>query len=376
MKILVASDSFKESMTSLEVATIVEQSFQEIDKKTEVIKVPISDGGEGFVDALVYGTNGIVKSVVVNDALSNQVMVEYGISGDLTTAFIEMARANGLEGVSPDERNPLNTSTFGTGQTILDALNQGVNKIVIGIGGSATNDGGAGMARALGVKFLDKDGNELDGSGGSLASLYSIDDTYLDPRVKDVEFIIASDVDNPLVGEQGATRVYAKQKGADDEMITLLESNLRRYAQVIFDKYNLDISNAKGAGAAGGLGAGLSVFTNAKFNPGISIVLDYVHLQEKLEDVDLVITGEGKIDQQTIYGKAPIGVAKLAKEKGIKVIAFCGITGENYESVYDHGIDEVYSIVTEEKPVEVLLAEGSANLLAKAKEIALKELKK
>lgn len=375
MKILVASDSFKESMTSFEVATVVEESFKEIDKTTEVIKVPISDGGEGFVDSLVYGTNGLIKSVVVSDSLQNSVLVDYGISGDLKTAFIEMAKANGLEGVSLDERNPLNTSTYGTGQIILDALNQGVERIVIGIGGSSTNDGGAGMARALGVKFLDKNGNELDGSGGSLARLYSIDDSYIDDRIKDVEFIVASDVDNPLVGEKGATKVYAKQKGADDEMITLLESNLRRYAQVIFDKYQIDISHEKGAGAAGGLGAGLSVFTNARFNRGIDIVLEYIQLNKKLDNVDLVITGEGKIDHQTIYGKAPIGVAKLAKEKNIKVIAFCGITGENYEVVLEHGIDEVYSIVTEEKPIELLLKEGKSNLRKAAIKVAESELK-
>lgn len=374
MKILVASDSFKESMTSLEVAEIVEKAFLDQDKTNSVIKVPISDGGEGFVESLVYATNGIIKNVLVKDSLGHDKLAYYGISSTLDTAFIEMATANGLEGIRPEDRNPVNTSTFGTGQLITAALDDGVKKIIIGIGGSATNDGGAGMARALGVKFLDESKMDLDGSGGSLARLHSIDDSKIDKRIKDVEFIVASDVDNPLIGWNGASHIYARQKGADDKMISLLDDNLSNYARIIKQKYNKDISRIPSSGAAGGLGAGLMIFADAIFKSGIDVVLDTVNLEEKLAGVDLVITGEGRIDSQTIYGKAPIGVAKRAKAKGLPVIAFCGVTSEGYEVVYDHGIDKVYQITNEIKPVSELLKEGKENLYKKALNVA-KELR-
>lgn len=376
MKILIASDSFKESMTSIEVADIIEKAFLEVNQDNTIIKIPISDGGEGFVEALIYKNNGKRVCITVMDALGRLKKSYYGLSEDKETAFIEMALVNGLEGISDNERNPLLTSTFGTGQLILDALDKGVKRIIIGLGGSATNDGGAGMANALGVRFLDRDGRELTVNGGSLARLHTIDDSNIDCRIKEVEVIIASDVDNILLGEDGTSKTYAKQKGADNQMILQLESNLENYANVLKYKYSKDFSVLKGSGAAGGLGMGLLVFTNAIIKSGIGIVLDKNHIIDKLKDVDLVVTGEGKIDSQTIYGKAPIGISKLAKKSDIKVIAFCGVTGEGYEAVYKYGIDEVYPIVSNTLSDDDVLKKGKANLYQEAIRVANEIFKK
>jgi glycerate kinase len=330
----------------------------------------IGDGGEGTVRALVEGTNGRIVKLDVEGPLSMRIESFYGISGDGKTAFIEMAAASGLEGLERELRNPLLTTTYGTGELILDAINQNVERIIIGLGGSATNDGGAGMARALGVKFLNKNGRELDGSGGSLEFLDRICMENLDERIKEVEFIVASDVDNPLVGTKGASNTFARQKGANEIMVEKLENNLIHYAHVIESTLNKDISTRPGSGAAGGLGAGLLAFTDATFRSGIDIVLELLQFDEKLDGIDLVITGEGKLDSQTIHGKAPIGVARKAKARNIPVIAFCGITGDGFETVYDHGINAVYPIVSKLVPLEESLKKGKENLYQTAYSVA------
>jgi glycerate kinase len=372
MKILIASDSFKESLSSLEVAEQIKKAFLLVDDTHNITTLPIGDGGEGTVSALVSASNGHLEQCNVIGPLGEKISSYYGISGDNKTAFIEMAAASGLELIKENERNPLKSSTYGTGQLIKNALDKGIRDFIIGLGGSATNDGGAGMARALGVVFLDKDGNELDGSGGSLIEIETIDLKGLDQRLSEVSINIASDVDNVLLGEDGATMFFGAQKGATKEIQILLEEGMLHYSNKLAEQLEKSVSNIPGAGAAGGLGAGLLAFTSAKFKSGIDTVLDYIQFDKYLDSVDLVITGEGKIDAQTVHGKAPIGVTKRAIKQNVKVIAFCGIKGDGYEEVYKHGISEVYQIALPHQSIHESIKKGNENLYIKAIEVAKK----
>ncbi|KYQ85605.1 MULTISPECIES: glycerate kinase [unclassified Thermoactinomyces] len=358
MKIVIAPDSFKESMSAMEAACAIEKGFQKVMPDAEYVKVPMADGGEGTVRSMVDATGGEIRKETVTGPLGTEVEAFYGITGDRKMAVIEMAAASGIHLVPKEKRNPLVTTTKGTGELIRAALDQGVKRIVIGIGGSATNDGGAGMAQALGAKLLDKDGNPLGFGGGELSKLDSIDLSQLDPRLKEVHIEVACDVDHPLTGERGASAVFGPQKGATPEMVAILDANLARYAQVVKETLGIDVDPIPGAGAAGGLGAGLVAFLGASLKRGVDVVAEAVQLDKHMAQASLVITGEGKIDGQTIHGKTPVGVAKRAKKYGIPVIGIAGMLGENCDAVYRHGIDALFSIVPGTVSLETALLNG------------------
>lgn len=345
MKIVIAPDSFKESMTAMEVANSIEAGFKRVFPNEEYRKVPMADGGEGTVQSLIDATNGKIIETSVTGPLGKPVSAFYGISGDGKTAVIELAAASGLHLVPEEERNPLRTTTKGTGELILAALQQNVEHIILGIGGSATNDGGAGMAQALGARLLDRNEEEIGQGGGALKDLDKIDIRTIDPRINQVKIEVACDVDNPLIGKEGASVVFGPQKGATPDMITVLDKNLTHYASVIERDLGRKIADLPGAGAAGGIGAGLAAFLQAELKSGIDIVIEAVKLEEYMKEASFVITGEGKVDSQTVHGKTPIGVAKIAKKHNIPVIAVAGLIGADSEVVYEHGIDALFSIV-------------------------------
>ncbi|MFS0750517.1 glycerate kinase [Oceanobacillus sp. 1P07AA] len=370
-KIVIAPDSFKESMTAKQAAVAIANGFKSVFKEqVDLELIPMADGGEGTTQSLADALKGTIYTKNVTGPLGDSVTASYAISGDRTTAIIEMAEASGIALVSSDKRDPLKTSTFGTGELIQVALDHGVSKIILGIGGSATNDGGAGMVEALGGRLLDSKGNSLPSGGGSLIDLDNIDLSNLDERLQDVEIIVACDVDNPLLGEYGASAIYGPQKGADNKMVAELDSALSNYHDVLERVTKKSVKDIPGAGAAGGLGAGLLAFLNAKLEPGVKIVLKETHFNNRVADADLVITGEGKIDGQTIYGKTPIGVAKAAKRINIPVIALSGTLGSDYEKVYDHGIDAAFSIVQGPCDLEDALKNGPDYLEGLARNVA------
>lgn len=342
-KIVIVPDSFKGTMSSIEVCNIVERGIKNIKPSVEIVKIPIADGGEGTVDAFLNAVGGEKVCVEVFDPLFRKVKSQYGILPDGNTAVIEMAAASGLLLVD-EGNNPCKTTTFGTGQLILDALDHECRKIIIGIGGSATNDGGIGMAAALGVKFLDKNSCEIPLNGDGLALLDNIDITLMDKRLKECEIIVACDVNNPLYGPQGAACVFGPQKGADKAMVEYLDMNLRHYSDVIFREMGMDVQSIHGAGAAGGLGAGLVAFAGARLESGIEIILNLVDFDDILVGADLVITGEGRIDGQSVRGKVPVGVASRAKKHNVPVIALVGDIGNCIGELYDLGITAVFNI--------------------------------
>ena len=344
MKIVVAPDSFKENLSAGEVAGAIARGIRDAVPDVEVVCVPMADGGEGTVEALVDATAGRFVEQTVTAPLGDSTLAHFGILGDGHTAVIEMASASGLPLVPPGKRNPLVTTTFGTGELILGALDLGVRKILIGIGGSATVDGGAGMANALGVKLLDADGHELPPGGGGFSKLDRIDVSGLDGRVASVTVEVACDVDNPLTGETGAAHVYGPQKGATPEQVRLLDEGLANFAEVIRRDLGVDVASVPGSGAAGGLGAGLVAFLGAVLRPGVDMVVDAVGLAVKMEGAALVITGEGRMDRQSAFGKTPVGVARAAKKLDLPVVAIVGAMGEGAEEVLTRGIDAVFSI--------------------------------
>jgi len=339
MKIVVAPDSFKGSLTAVEVSDAIEQGIREIFPKAEIVKIPMADGGDGTVQCLINATGGEILRKKVTGPLGDEVWASYGILGDKKTAVIEMAEASGLTLVPENKRNPLITTTYGTGQLIKFALDQGCRKMIIGIGGSATNDGGAGMVQALGVKLLDKDGEEIGFGGAELLNIHHIDIVQMGSRIDKLEILVASDVKNPLCGPTGATRIYGPQKGATEEMMIILEKSLSHFAEIIKKDLNKDIKNIPGVGAAGGLGAALMAFLDAKLKPGIEIIIKAVKLEEIVKDADLLITGEGKIDSQTIYGKVPVGVAKIAKKYHVPIVSISALIDKSGLIVKDYGID-------------------------------------
>ncbi|MEF1172694.1 glycerate kinase [Vibrio sinaloensis] len=370
MKVVIAPDSYKESLTAMEVATAIENGFKEIMPDAEYIKLPMADGGEGTVQSLVDATGGDIVTVEVTGPLGQPVEGFYGLLGDGSTAVIEMAAASGLHLVEPSERNPLLTTTYGTGQLIKAALDKGVNHIIIGIGGSSTNDGGVGMAQALGAKLVDAEGADLPFGGGAIARLAKIDLSGLDPRLAKIQLEVACDVDNPLCGPKGASHVFGPQKGATPEMVEQLDQNLAHYAAMIYQTNGKDVISQAGAGAAGGLGAALLGLFDATLRPGINIVMDAVNLAEVVKDADLVITGEGRIDSQTIHGKTPIGVARTAKLYQLPVIGIAGSTAQDCRVVHDHGIDAVFSVVLGATDLPTALKEAAFNVEMTARNVA------
>ncbi|MFX2610209.1 glycerate kinase [Enterobacter mori] len=370
MKIVIAPDSYKESLSAIEVATAIERGFREIFPSANYVKLPVADGGEGTVEAMVAATQGRIIHVPVTGPLGKPVEGFYGLSGDDQSAFIEMAAASGLELVPPSQRNPLKTTSWGTGELIRHALDAGVKHIIIGIGGSATNDGGAGMVQALGAKLLDAAQEPVGLGGGELATLAHIDLTGLDKRLKACRIEVACDVTNPLTGEEGATAVFGPQKGATPEMIVTLDNALAHYAQVIARDLDIDVLNLSGGGAAGGMGAALYAFCGAQLRQGIEIVTDALHLADQVADADLVITGEGRIDSQTIHGKVPVGVAKVAKRFNKPVIGIAGSLTADVGVVHEHGIDAVFSVIYTICSLEDALENASENVRMAARNIA------
>ncbi|HDS6851799.1 TPA: glycerate kinase [Enterobacter cancerogenus] len=370
MKIVIAPDSYKESLSALEVATAIENGFRDIFPTAEYVKLPVADGGEGTVEAMVAATGGRIVPVDVTGPLGERVDGFYGLSGDEQSAFIEMAAASGLERVAPSKRNPLITTSWGTGELIRHALDAGVKHIIIGIGGSATNDGGVGMVQALGAKLLDAHGQPVGQGGGELANLVRIDVSELDRRLADCRIEVACDVTNPLTGEEGASAIFGPQKGATPEMIVTLDNALEHYAQVIARDLDIDVLHLAGGGAAGGMGAALYAFCGAQLRQGIEIVTDALHLDEQVADADLVITGEGRIDSQTIHGKVPVGVARVAKRYNKPVIGIAGSLTADVGVVHDHGIDAVFSVIYTICSLEDALENASENVRMAARNIA------
>jgi len=370
MKIVIAPDSYKESLSALDVATAIERGFKEIFPDAEYVKLPVADGGEGTVEAMVAATHGRIVNVNVTGPLGKPVAGFYGISGDEQSAFIEMAAASGLELVPAAQRDPLITTSWGTGELIRHALDAGVKHIIIGLGGSATNDGGAGMVQALGATLLNAQGNALGHGGGELASLARIDVSKLDPRLKTCRIEVACDVTNPLTGEQGASAIFGPQKGATGETIALLDNALHHYARIIQRDLDVDVLTLAGGGAAGGMGAGLYAFCGAELRRGIEIVTDALHLAEHVADADLVITGEGRIDSQTVHGKVPVGVAKVAKGYNKPVIGIAGSLTADVGIVHEHGLDAVFSVIYSICSLDDALKNAGDNVRMTARNVA------
>ena len=358
MKIVIAPDSYKGSLSATEVALAMERGVLSIFPQAEVRKIPIADGGEGTVEALVTATGGQYRRTQVTDPLGNPIFARWGVLGDGKTAVIEMAAASGLPLVPKERRDPRITTTCGTGELIRAALDEGLRRIIIGIGGSATNDGGVGMASALGVRFLDGAGNLIGVGGGSLAEVRQIETAGLDQRLLETEITVACDVDNPLCGERGASAVFGPQKGATPEMVRLLDQGLAVYAECAARTTGRQVAERPGAGAAGGLGAGLMFFTPAQLKPGVEIVLSAVGFAEVVKDSAFVITGEGRTDFQTAFGKAPVGVAKVAKSYDLPVFCLSGGLGEGADHVLNQGIDVVLSICDRPQTLEECMADA------------------
>lgn len=371
MKIIAAPDSFKGSLGAPEVAEAMARGIRRVYSDTEVIKLPMADGGEGTVQALVSATEGSLHRATVRGPLGDPVEAVFGVLGDGYTAVIEMASASGLPLVPESRRNPLVTTTYGTGELIVAALDRECRRFIIGIGGSATNDGGAGMAQALGARLLGDEGKDLGPGGGELARLAVIETAGMDSRLRECTFTVACDVNNPLCGPKGASAVYGPQKGATPDMVAQLDSALEHYAGVIKEQLGKDMRDVPGAGAAGGLGGGLIAFLGAELKPGVTLVMEAIGLGAQLEGSSLVITGEGKLDRQTMYGKVPWGVARLARSKGVPVLALAGSIGPGTEALYDMGIDAMMAIMPGPMTLEEAMAQASL-LIEEATERALR----
>lgn len=370
MRIVIAPDSFKHSLSARRVAESISEGIQNVLPEAETILVPVADGGEGTVQSLVDATGGRIEKLKVHDPLMRRIDSFFGILGDGKTAVIEMAAASGIELLDDDELDPMAASTRGTGELMKIALDMGCKKMIIGIGGSATNDGGLGMAKALGVKFRDAGGKDVGEGGGALADISEIDDSGLDERLKRCEVLVAADVTNPLTGESGAAQIYGPQKGADSEQVKILDNNLAHYGQLLQATYRKDLASMKGAGAAGGLGAGLMAFAGARIRLGFDIVAEVAELEKKIIGADLVITGEGKIDHQTQFGKTPHGVASIAKKFNKPVVAFAGTLGGDYEMLYKKGFDVIMSITIKPMPLREALEKAGPLLRQAAERLA------
>lgn len=345
--IVIAPDSFKESLTATKVTAAIAEGINRVKPGTELISIPMADGGEGTVEALITATSGKIIKVPSVDALNRPIESYYGILGDGKTAIIEMAAASGIEQLSANERNPLITSTFGTGILLKAALDNGFKEIIIGIGGSATNDGGTGMAQALGIKLLDEAGDPIGLGGNSLHKLRHIDFSEVHPLLASTKITVACDVQNMLTGSSGATWVYGPQKGATPEMIEILEKGMIHYSKIIQHNFETDFNSIPGSGAAGGLGAGLMAFCNAKIRPGFELIAELTGLEQHIKNADLVFTGEGKIDSQTANGKTISGLALLCRKYHIPLIALAGIISGNLEMLHQLGLTAAFSITNQ-----------------------------
>ena len=344
MNIIVAPDSFKGSLTALEAADAIVQGVRDVLPDAEIVSIPLADGGEGTVEALVRATEGKIAKAKVTGPMGEPVEAQFGLLGDDVTGVVEMAQAAGLFLVPPDKRNPLQATTYGVGELMLAALDAGCTQLIVGLGGSATNDGGAGMAQALGVRLLGPEGREVGRGGAALKDLERIDISGLDPRIPRTTIYAASDVINPLCGPNGASAVYGPQKGASEEMVATLDKALWHYGGIISEQLQLEVRDLPGAGAAGGLGAGLVALAGAKIRSGPSLVLELLRFEEYLEAADLVLTGEGKIDRQIEFGKAISGVALLAEKHGVPVIALTGWLTEEDHKLAERGVAAVLPI--------------------------------
>ena len=367
-KIIIIPDSFKGSASSLEVCNYIERGVLKVIKDADIIKIPVADGGEGTVESILYAAGGNIKKINVKNPEGKIIEAKYGIINK-EKAVIEMAEASGLTLVDDKTRNPLKYSTYGTGEFIKDAVNNNIKEILIGIGGSATNDCGIGMANALGYKFLDKDNNELEAIAENMIKVADIDDSNVDKRIFDIKITAACDVKNPLYGKNGATAVYGKQKGVTEETFDILDDGLKNIAKIIKEKFGKEIDYIEGSGAAGGLGGGLIAFCNAKLKSGIDAVLDIINFEEKIKDASLIITGEGAIDNQTKEGKVPVGVAKRANN--IPVIAIVGEIRDGADIVYELGISSIMSVFTKSMSIEESI-KNTAYLVENAAERALR----
>jgi glycerate kinase len=372
MKIVIAPDSFKENLTSLEVASEIETGLRRVWPDAQCIKVPMADGGEGTVQSLVDATGGEIVKCEVSGPLGVKVMAAYGLLGDKRTAVIEMAEASGLPLVPKDKRDPLRATTYGTGELIADAIKRGVEEIILGIGGSATNDAGAGLAQALGVRFLNFGGAPIRDliAGGDLDDVQAVDMSAVNPGLARVRISVACDVTNPLYGEKGASRVYGPQKGATPEMIEILDRNLAHFAQVIKRSIGADVADRPGAGAGGGIGAGLMAFTNATLKRGIELVVATTRLEDYMQGADLAITGEGRVDSQTAFGKTPSGVAVAARKHGVPVVAIGGGLSDDAGAVFAHGIDGLESATPNAMPLDVAIQKSRRYLQDAAERVA------
>lgn len=373
MKIVIAPDSFKGSLSSPEAAEAIEAGIKKVSSSIETVKVPMADGGEGTAAALVGATGGILERVTVCDPLLRNTSSYYGILGDGCTAVIEMAAASGLVLLLPSERNPLLTSTYGTGQLILNALDRGCRKFIIGLGGSATNDGGTGMAKALGFRFTDIKGRELNDGGADLSRLHKIDVSGADSRIATCSFIAACDVQNPLTGPDGASAVFGPQKGASPDDVHVLDHALSRLSQIIQNDFGINPGIVPGAGAAGGMGAGVLFFLKAELKKGFAIVAEVTQLADKMKDASLVITGEGQSDYQTLMGKTPFGVAMLARKLGIPVLGISGSLGKGHDKLLAEGFTALHSLTGPGITAEYSVA-NAAGLLEKKTEEVIEEL--
>lgn len=370
MKFVIAPDSFKESLTALEVATAIETGFKRVFPDADYVKLPMADGGEGTVQSLVDATQGKLIECEVTAPLGDKVKSFFGLSGDGKTAIIEMAAASGLHLVPPEKRNPLLTTSYGTGELIKLALDLGVESFILGIGGSATNDGGVGMLQALGMQCLDSQDKPIGFGGAELANIVKIDVQQLDPRLQQVHIEVACDVNNPLCGECGASAIFGPQKGATPEMVKQLDAALSHFAEIAERDCGKQIRDQAGAGAAGGMGGGLLLLPSVQLKAGIQIMLERLHLIDHVKDADVVITGEGRIDAQSIMGKTPIGVARTAKQFNKPVIAIAGCLREDYDVVFDHGIDAVFPIIHQLGDLSDILKQGEQNLISTAQNVA------
>ncbi|WP_297276083.1 glycerate kinase [uncultured Brachyspira sp.] len=366
MKIVIIPDSFKGSASSMEVCYCIEKGVLKVFKDALIKKIPVADGGEGTVDSILYAAGGNIKKINVKNPEGKIIEAKYGIINK-EKAVIEMAEASGLTLISDKGRNPIKYSTYGTGELIKDALNNNIKEILIGIGGSATNDCGIGMANALGYKFLDKNNNELEAIAENMIKVANIDYSNVDKRIFDIKLSVACDVKNPLYGENGATAVYGKQKGVTEESFDILDNGLKNIAKIVKEKFAKEIDHIEGAGAAGGLGGGLVAFCNAELKSGIDAVLDIIDFEEHIKDASLIITGEGAIDGQTKKGKVPVGVARRANQ--IPVIAIVGDIRDGAEAVYDMGIISIMPALKRAMPLEEAIV-NSKTLIEDAAERA------
>ncbi|MFL2664686.1 MAG: glycerate kinase [Dehalococcoidia bacterium] len=372
-KILVAPQQFKESLSGSEIAIAMENGLKKVWPDSKVTKIPVADGGDGTLETLVHNSNGEIKNTIIDNSNFEKHKTEWGALGDKETAVIEVARIIGLSKISEEKRNVMKASTYGVGSVMKEALDLGYRKFVIPVGGSATNDGGAGLLQALGVSLKDKSGKELPYGGFALSSLEHIDISNMDERMKESTIMVACDVNNPLYGSRGASAIYGPQKGASYEQVQLLDEALMKFSETIKKDLGIDVSNIPGAGASGGLGAGLMAFFSSELRLGSDIVLEILNIEKYISESDLIIVGEGQVDRSTVFNKSPVAVSRIAKKYNKPVICIAGSLGAGFKEVHSHGIDAVFSLVN--RPMSIQNAmKDTARLVEIATEQACRSI--